>query len=295
MGTGVNLAGTHTPLVTIRDPIFPLVPSPITAAPSASQDHQGRLWLYFGTGQFYHENDKASNDKQYLVGVKEPVDWYNCTGLGDPTQLTISCNAGLCNAAVTVPQTNLLDVTKYKVFEGGLIDRPPLDFLYSEPPDITFDNLVIDIRQYGGEPDVPKHWDGWILDINNGERCVSKPTILGGIATFTSFKPDDDACAFEGESRLYALYYTTGTAFYEPIIGYGDDTIGTVGGDVFREINRSISLGAGVAATPSLHVGEEEGVKAFVQSSTGEIEIIDEINLPEAYKSKPLFWIQESD
>jgi type IV pilus assembly protein PilY1 len=228
---------------------------------------------------------------QSLVGVKEPVDWDNCTGLGDPTQLTISCN--LCTSAVTVPQTNLLDVTDYKVFESGLIDTN-LDLSYTEPPDITFDNLVIDILQTGVDPDVPKHWDGWILDINSGERCVSKPTILGGIASFTTFEPDNDACAFEGESRLYALYYTTGTAFYEPIIGYGDDTM-TVAGDVFKEINRSISLGAGVAATPSLHVGEEEGVKAFVQSSTGEIEIIDEINLPEAYKSRPLFWIQKSD
>jgi len=56
---GGNWAGSHTALVTVRDPIAPLVPSPITAAPSASQDRQGRLWIYFGTGQFYHENDKA--------------------------------------------------------------------------------------------------------------------------------------------------------------------------------------------------------------------------------------------
>jgi type IV pilus assembly protein PilY1 len=242
--TGGNWAGTHTPLVTIRDPITN-GPRPITAAPSASQDRQGRLWIYFGTGQFYHENDKANNDMQSLVGVKEPVDWDDCTGLGDPTQLTISCNA--CMSAVTVPQTNLLDVTDYKVFESGLIDTNG-DLSYTEPPDITFDNLVIDILQTGIDPDVPKHYDGWILDINSGERCVSKPTILGGIASFTTFEPDNDACAFEGESRIYALYYTTGTAFYEPIIGYGDDTM-TVGGDVFKEINRSISLG-GVSLQP---------------------------------------------
>jgi type IV pilus assembly protein PilY1 len=291
--TGGDEAGTETPLVTIEDPITN-VRSPITAAPSASQDKDGRLWIYFGTGQFYHENDKASNDKQYLVGVKEPIDWLDCDNDGDKTDLTITAYCeSVCPSAVTVPQTNLLDVTKYKVSEGGLIDTDN-DLFFTSPPDMTFDELVIDMKQTVGDTDVPKHYDGWILDINSGERCVSKPTILGGIATFTTFKPDNDACAFEGESRLYALYYTTGTAFYEPIIGYGDDTM-TVGSDVFKEINRSISLGAGVAATPSLHVGEEEGVKAFVQSSTGEIEIIDEINLPEAYKSKPLFWIQDSE
>ncbi len=283
---GNNWAGTQTALVSLGST------KPITAAPSASQDHDGRLWIYFGTGQFYHEIDKANTDMQSLVGVKEPVDWYDCDGDSNTTELTIYCNG--CMNAVTVPQTNLLDVTYYKVFEGGYIDTD--GNLSSSPPyETTFNALVLDIEQTTSDTDVPKHYDGWILDINNGERSVGMPTILGGITTFTSFKPDDDACAFEGESRLYALYYTTGTAYgLKPIIGYGDDTM-TVGGDVLKEINRSISLGAGVAATPSLHVGEEEGVKAFVQSSTGEIEIIDEINLPEAYKSKPLFWIQEGD
>jgi len=123
---------------------------------------------------------------------------------------------------------------------------------------------------------------------------MAKPTVLGGITTFTTFLPDDDACAFEGESFLYALYYMTGTAYYEPIIGYGDDTM-TVGSDVFKETTRRKSLGEGVAATPSIHVGEQEGVKAFVQSSTGEIEIINEINLPEAFRSKPLLWLQPGD
>ena len=86
----------------------------------------------------------------------------------------------------------------------------------------------------------------------------------------TTFEPDDDVCAFEGESFLYALYYKTGTAYYESIIGYDGDTI-TVGSDTYKKISKSVSLGHGVAATPSLHVGTEQGAKAFVQSSTGEI------------------------
>jgi type IV pilus assembly protein PilY1 len=129
---------------------------------------------------------------------------------------------------------------------------------------------------------------------NPSERCVSKPTILGGITTVTTFLPNDSACAFEGESFLYTLYYKTGTSYKDPIIGYTNRHI-TYAGDTLKETARRISLGNGVAATPSLHVGEAEGVKAFVQASTGEIEIIEEINLPEAFRSKPLFWLQEED
>jgi len=268
---GVNWAGTQTPLVSLGNT------KPIISAPSASQDNDHRLWIYFGTGQFYHENDKSNTDDQSLVGVKEPLDWNNCTGLNDPTQLTISCNA--CMSAVTVPSGNLLDVTDYSVFLDGTVDTD--GDLVGET---LFDDFVEDIKQTTSDTDVPKHYDGWILDITGGERCFSKPTVLGGIITFTTFEPDDDACAFEGEGYLYALFYKTGTAFYKDVIGFDGTTL-----------NKSISLGAGVAATPSLHVGTEEGAKAFVQSSTGEIEVIEEINLPSPYKSRPLHWIQPGE
>jgi type IV pilus assembly protein PilY1 len=291
--TGNNWAGTQTPLVNIpADPVSGN-PRPISAAASASQDDDGRLWLYFGTGQFYHENDKANEDTQVLVGVKEPIDWFDWDSDSDDEELTIYHNG--CMSAQTVPIGNLLDVTGYRVFEGGYVDEEPDGVI-----DRTFVELVTDMKQTTADPDVPKHYDGFILDMYApgggapSERCVSKPTILGGITTFTTFLPNDSACAFEGESFLYALFYKTGTSYSEPIIGYGANVI-TVGADTHQETARRKSLGNGVAATPSLHVGEQEGVKAFVQSSTGEIEIINEINLPEAFRSKPLFWLQTDD
>jgi len=39
-------------------------------------------------------------------------------------------------------------------------------------------------------------------------------------------------------------------------------------------------LGRGLATTPDLHVGKEEGSKAFVQTSTGTIVEIPQPNLP---------------
>jgi type IV pilus assembly protein PilY1 len=284
---GGSAAGTPTALVMLGNM------KPITAAPSASQDADGRLWIYFGTGRFYHENDKSNADAQSIIGVKEPIDWLDSDGDLDSDELTIYHNN--CASAEMVSVGNLLNVNNYSVAEGGYVDTDG-DLV----SDMTFVDLVNDIRQTTTDPDVPKHYDGFILDMYTpggglpSERCVSKPTILGGITTFTTFLPNDSACAFEGESFLYALHYQTGTSYSEPIIGYTGRSI-TDAGDTALETARRMALGNGVAATPSLHVGEAEGVKAFVQASTGEIEIIEEINLPEAFRSKPLFWLQTGD
>jgi type IV pilus assembly protein PilY1 len=41
-----------------------------------------------------------------------------------------------------------------------------------------------------------------------------------------------------------------------------------------------MSLGAGLSTTPNIHVGEEEGGKAFIQTSVGQIVEIPQPNLP---------------
>lgn len=240
------------------------------------------MWLYFGTGRFISEADKTNTDTQSLVGVKEPFDWADCDA---DSELTIDC------ATPAVPSlANLLDVTNYTVYEGGHVDDDPAH----TPAIDTFYDLVDVIKQYDTET-APRSYDGWIIDLQTGERCMSEPTVLGGIVTFTSFRPDMHVCAFEGESFLYPLFYKTGTAPYVNVVGYGGDTWTDAEGETHNEICNRISLGQGVAATPSLHVGGEEGAKAFIQCSTGEIVVIHEMNLMEGYRSRPLYWIQPAD
>jgi hypothetical protein len=71
-------------------------------------------------------------------------------------------------------------------------------------------------------------------------------------------------CAAEGLAYLYGLYYQTGTAWNQSI--FGNDT-GYVSDKIF--------LGRGLALTPNLHLGSDDGTgsgpKVFVQTSTGEI------------------------
>ena len=52
-----------------------------------------------------------------------------------------------------------------------------------------------------------------------------------------------------------------------------------------------LAIGRGLATTPNLHVGRQEGSKAFVQTSTGTIVEIPQPNLPiKNTKSGKLSW-----
>jgi len=276
---GGTWAGTHSYLVALGNT------KPITAAPSASQDDDGRLWLYFGTGRFFTETDKTDTVTQSLVGVKEPYDWSDCDSDSVYRELTIYCNS--CMSAVAATSSNLLDVTDYAVYENGWVDEDD-----DGTADTTFNALVNDMYQSSS---VDTHYDGWILDITSGERCITKPTVLGGMVTFSTYEPIADVCTYEGNSYLYALYYKTGTAFAENIIGSDTDTLDTGSGtESLERYKRRVSLGRGVSASPSLHIGSQKGAKVILQTSTGQILQIQESNLPDSYKSCPLAgtWVQ---
>ena len=57
-------------------------------------------------------------------------------------------------------------------------------------------------------------------------------------------------CEAEGESDLFALYFGTGTAYREPIIG-----LGSTQNNGNYEIETTVELGQGAAVSPSLHSG----------------------------------------
>ncbi len=258
---------------------------PITAGPSIAEDDNGRLWVYFGTGKLFVDSDQLNTDTQSLVGVKEPLDWSDCDSDSDESETTIYC-VGDCLSAVAVSSANLLDTTDYTVFEGGSVDT---DDDLSNGTETTFVGVENDIEQSAGDSD----YDGWIIEMTGGERCVTKSTVLGGLVTFSTYLPNvADICKHEGESYLNAIYYKTGTASWESVIGTDDSTTITEGGETKEKVKRRTSLGYGVASSPSLHLGKTKGAKVIIQTSTGEIVEIKQENLPAPYKSRPLHWIQ---
>src|SRR5919108_5690347 len=108
------------------------------------------------------------------------------------------------------------------------------------------------------------------------ERALSAPTVLGGMVFFTSFAPDADICTASGEGAIYALFYKTGSAYKEAVIGTyasGSNTNST----------RSMALGTGLPSQMAVQIGAQGSgnsgsasgsgcagrVTGFIQASTG--------------------------
>ena len=219
-----------------------------------AQDDEGRIWVYFGTGRFWSTLDRQSDPVNYFgyqnafYGIKEPVEDDNIT-------LTYG----------TVDKGDLENVTDIK------IDA-------SESGHTDFSDLVAKIKDK----------DGWYLNFSEtGERNLGQAAVLGDIVTFSTFVPDNDLCALEGRSYLYALYYKTGTAYWKGVL-MTDDNNGTGIGPNNKVVSK-IDIGKGYSETPNIHTGREAGSKAFVQTSTGAIIVIEQAN-PGITKSGKVSW-----
>jgi type IV pilus assembly protein PilY1 len=126
---------------------------------------------------------------------------------------------------------------------------------------------------------------------------VATPAVLGGIVFFPTFVPDSDVCIANGTSYLYALYYVTGGAYSEAVIG-------TTASGANQMVNRSTSLGQGLATTVALHIGAQgnggagggsrSGLTGCSQSSTGALNCVN-VNPAMGTTSRYLSWINQRD
>ncbi|MEQ8659695.1 MAG: hypothetical protein RLW62_02640, partial [Gammaproteobacteria bacterium] len=119
---------------------------------------------------------------------------------------------------------------------------------------------------------------GWKLDYIDttppSERQVANPALISGIALTTAFTPSTELCGAEGESRLLGRAFDRGLVPPGGIFGTRtcDEALNCPEG--VAEAIGSISLGAGLASSPSIHIGNQDvpgQVTVFVQGSTGEI------------------------
>lgn len=239
------------------------VQQPISAAPTVVMDTDKTLWVYFGAGRFYDKGDipQEGDNEQYMsfFGVKEPA--WNSThfDLSSPESASINnlfnstqvylTDYGECNGTYTKSCVEVLNATTNATIGDG-----------------SWDNLV----------DIVDAHDGWRYDFNQPwERVLGQSAALGGTVLFTSYTPETIVCNIEGNSRLYGLYYKTGTPYFDPIFG-GE-------ADIFTPF---VGLGQGMAISPTLHISED-GATAFVQTSSGAI-IPIELNID--IQPKTLFW-----
>ncbi len=233
------------------------VGEPMCAAPAVSVDEEDRLWIYFGTGRLFNRDDMTQTTPMGFYGVKEPT-----------TDGTMNWDA--------VSSQQLFDSNKIAVTRGSCWEG-------KYAPD------CVGIMQMDEGSNITKDWawltgnldqaSGWKHTFSNaGERVLSQAAVLGGAVVFTSIAPEQEICALDGTSRLWTLYYKTGTPYLWPSLRQPSG-----------EFPASRELGRGPAANPTLHIGEERMLTAFTQSSYGEIKKMD-IESPLPFKSGCLFW-----
>ena len=204
---------------------------PVATAPGIVVDDTAKVWVFAGTGRYYSAADKTDTTPQYFVGVKDSVLSVTCTqstetNCQDNDLLNVSSatvcivGQGLCGQSGGTDQvTGVTGVTTFT----GLVDKIQGNSVLSIPAK-----------------------DGWYTALPqsgtaNGERVLASPVVFGGIVYFPTFIPTNDICASSGTSYLYALYYKTGTAYSDPILGTG--------------ATPKVSLGEGLAFGGVTHIG----------------------------------------
>lgn len=229
---------------------------PLVAAPASSTDNSKNLWVFFGTGKYLSTTDKTDVASQTMYGIKDPC-WNGATGAWNA-----ACGSwGSLNNAASSPSvanttTALVDVTSAAVTTSSAVSG------------------VAGATSFSALQSLIATKSGWFMNLTlSGERSLNKPAIVGGLLLFTSFVPDSAVCGLGGNSWFYALYYETGTAYYQSVIGTSGTTV----------LKKSTTSSIGMASSIAVHAGQESGAKAYIQMSTGEA---TQINFQTAVKIK---------
>lgn len=233
------------------------VAEPVSATPSVAVDEKGSVWVYFGTGRFFNRDDVPQAPPMGFYGIREPE------------------TAGNRNWE-TVFTALLFDSSKVAVTRGTCGEG-------------EFSENCVGIIQMNENSNATRGWvwlistldqaPGWKHAFSTaGERVLGQAAILGGSVVFTSVIPAQEICTAGGKSRLWSLYFKTGTPYFWPSLKHSAGNFPAF-----------IDLGPGLAAHPTLHVGMDPTTKAISQSTTGVL-TGTEITSPLPFKSRCLFW-----
>ena len=229
---------------------------PVTSSPTVTLDDTGEVWLFFGTGRFLSTADKSDTSTQFLLGLKDSV-----LRPGGCTQ----------SGVTSCLENNLLDVSNVNICVSCAAGSNQVNGV---PGTTSYPALITLI----------KGMDGWATTLSTaGERSVVPPTIIAGAVLFPTFIPTNDICVAAGNSNLYALFYKTGSAYSEPIIGV----------DAAGKSKRSVSLGEGLASQVAIQIGAAPtGIAGFYQTSGANIGKITPKSPLSAW-SEYVSWISE--
>ncbi len=244
-----------------------LANQPVDVQPTLGLDNKGNKWVFFGTGRYYVNADKTSTAIQSLYGIKD-----------DETN-------------TTVMSSELLNVTDVEVYSDKSLNNTLTGVTGNTLT--TFDDLVkeIDTNATGWSLRLPPIVG--IAGISPATRNITRSALLGGALFSSVYQPSLDACAGEGLSRLYGLYYKTGTAMPGPaILG---SSVEEGGGKLKYRSLKYLDLGRGIATAPAIHSGAgtgDEGLSVFTQLSTGDV-VKNEVETPQTVRTGRTSWSEE--
>ncbi len=225
---------------------------PFISQASITVDEKFQTWVMAGTGRLYVNADKTSITEQTLYGFIDEN-----PAVGDNASNLSPTIADLIVTTNTVVRTNGdVDLDG----DGSVI--------------ITFDALKATVETAGGWQ---RHYTTNAPDPS--ERSVNRSTLIDGVLFNTAFTPSTDLCTSEGTSILLGLAFNTGTALPSPIFGE-IPCAGCPAG--VSESSPFVDLGAGLASTPSIHIGDQDipgKVTVITQKSTGAIDTTDATTL----------------
>lgn len=231
------------------------IQQPIVAQPNAAIDDNDRIWIYFGSGRYFSIGDADQKKKQSFYGIKEPIDVHK-----ELTWGPVALNDLYDSSRVTISSESCGD--KY---------TPTCVTVKEGATTITWAGLLSRVQAK----------DGWKRDFAPArERVLHQPAVYEGAVLFTSYIPSVELCDFGGTSNFWALYYLTGTPYFDPILP----------GHV-----EFIELGEGPPASrvqikARVSGDSGSGAAAIIQTGSGEITVIKNIKSPVEHSSRELFW-----
>jgi type IV pilus assembly protein PilY1 len=150
---------------------------------------KGQLWLFFGTGRYYFEQQATvddENSQRSLFGIKDPC--YSTSGLN------ASCTTAFSGSLTDV--SNAPDAAPSEITDGWKINL-----------DTSGTYTHCELRNPDGTCAQS------VQHFYRAERVVTDPfTTMSGLVFFASYKPYSDVCAYGGKSFIWGMRYNTGGA-----------------------------------------------------------------------------------
>ena len=270
---------------------------PVTSPPVIGFDGNFH-WIYFGTGRFFDVRDKidaGSNDQDYFFGLKEPVDTETGAFTWSPIENRVSMSKpqpGNDAGARSLLRVDQIEVKE--AYSPSLARLSCRDGSMCLPDGVSnFKDLYTYIVGRCDSGVGCTGADGWVRAFETPwERNLGQGTLLGGLISFTTYQPFQDICQPAGQSFFYNLHFQTGTPYYASVIDAS--TNGTMAENdqgSLRTIMSRLPIGKGLATTPRLFAGRQQGSKALIQTTAGAFLEITQSNLPvKTIKSGRLNW-----